>query len=383
MDPRSIEQESNSPNFEEQRRNANWRKVDSGLSIAAEFFNSVIVIDIIGKWIPSVALFFVGGPLGLLLLVGDQLIYLCRLLIRLTRLIGRNFLNVKFEEDEHGPPHKLQPLGDLLSLCCFALAIVFFAGALIAPPVGITLAWAMGLCGLGFISFFDYIWPEKQAKQKCERLAQDPHASEQEKIDAQKAYKNQKYSRRLFLTLLLGLSLLLVCGSAAAFAPPLLVPVLLITSKAASIFLGGVACFRFYHWYNTRPKKAKLTHAHRLSQSSLSLDLSASSSPAPSPSHSRNPSHDTISDPAFDAPSPRPSLRQRSVSVDYLNEKSHFSYGKDGLALPSSNGLFGLHRARKQEDQTRPAEIEMASLNATMQQDEPSEPKAVGFSPST
>lgn len=65
------------------------------------------------------------------------------------------------------------------------------------------------------------------------------YARFQESIALQE-FEKKKYSKRLFLALLIGIAFLVLCGSAAAFAPPAIIPVFLIFAKIASVYLGVV-----------------------------------------------------------------------------------------------------------------------------------------------
>lgn len=256
--------------IEKRSRNASWQKFVNYLAISAEASNVGIFLEVLGRWIPPVASFVAATPLAYLFLIGDPLIYFFRSLIRLTRLVGKNFFNIEFEEDKNGPPHKLHALGDLLSLSCFSLAVVFFCGALVAPPAGITLAWTMGLLGLGFVSLTDYVWPEKQAYKKYENLLGGNEATAEMKKVAYDEYTSLKKARQLYLGLIINLGVLLICGSAVAFAPPLLVPFLYVASNTASLVLGAIGCRRFYNWYTS----------HNNKDTKAQEELSASAAPA-------------------------------------------------------------------------------------------------------
>src|SRR5690606_5047935 len=100
------------------------------------------------------------------------------------------------------------------------------------------------------------------AAEEYQNICESGHATPQEKQRAYEQmvlcrqtkdaayaeYQNVKNGKRLFMGLLVGLAVLLVCGSAAAFAPPALVPILFIASKIASAYLGTIAAGRFLNW---------------------------------------------------------------------------------------------------------------------------------------
>jgi hypothetical protein len=245
--------------IERRSRNAKWQKFIDYLAISAELSNAGIFLEVVGRWLPPVARFVAVTPLAYLFLIGDPLIYFFRSLIRLSRLLGKNVFNVEFQEEKNGPPHKLQTLIDVLSLACFSAAVLLFCGVLVPPPVGITLAWTMGLCGLGFVSFTDYIWPEKLAHKKYQALLQDEAATPEMKEEAHKEYLQCKKASRMYLGLIANLAVLLICGSAVAFAPPLLGLCLYALSNTASLILGAIACGRFYNWYKSRNQETEVS----------------------------------------------------------------------------------------------------------------------------
>ena len=226
-----------------------WSRMITGFSIFAEVANIGIVLEIVARWLPTFAVLASSGPIAYLMLIADPLIYCFRASIRLARLIGRHVFHIAFEEEKHATKKELkqQTIGDIASLVFFSLAITFFLGV-VAPPVGITLAWVMGLMGLGVVGYFDYFLPEKRAKIHFQSVKNEKKHTPEEFAFLQKQYVKKRNAMRLYMALLFGLALLLICGSAAAFAPPLLVPILLVTSKVASIFLGAIACGRFLNW---------------------------------------------------------------------------------------------------------------------------------------
>lgn len=238
-----------------------WQKYVNNFNVAAEASNSGILLEIIRKWVPAISkiydlpIIFGFITLTSFIFFADPLIYFFRSLVRLTRIVGRTVFKIKFDE-EAGGTHRYQTLGDIFSLSCFVMAIVFFAGAIVSPPVGITLAWGMALCGLTSVGFFDYIWPEKLAKEKHQSVVDQLDTPENIAL-SQKNYQYKRNAKNLYVALLIGLALLLICGSAAAFAPPVLASVFTIVSKVASIYLGAIACGRAINWYLEKANKQK------------------------------------------------------------------------------------------------------------------------------
>lgn len=211
----------------------------------ADFANLSILIQIIGKWVPLVASFAAMGLVSAFLAASDAIIYFFRGLSRLTRIIGREVFEFTFKQENNGV-HPLQTVGDAFSLGFFALAITLFSGVLIASPVGITLAWASGIIALSIVTYFDYVYPAGQAYDKMNNLPDGP-----DKIVAEKDYSEKNIEKYFMLAILLGLSLLLICGSASVFAPPLLSTVLHGVAKGAGLFviLANVAKYtrKFYN----------------------------------------------------------------------------------------------------------------------------------------
>lgn len=228
-----------------------WDKIIGIASGLSEASNIGIVISIISKWCQSI-LTAAGGFFSALIFYADPLIYCFKSLIRLTRIVARSVFNVKLDEEKIGQ-HKHQTAADIASLALFSFSIVLFLGLLVAPPIGVTVAWCLALSGLSIIGHFDYAHQEKLAKERYEHLKHDlsPNASPEDRKQLQKAlddYNTKRTSKRLFYGLLIGLTLLLVCGSAAVFAPPALAPILYVVSKIASAYLAGIAIGRFGNW---------------------------------------------------------------------------------------------------------------------------------------
>lgn len=219
-----------------------WDKLITFFVIMSEASNIGIVIDMASQWYKPI-LTVAGGILGSLVYYADPIIYCFKSLVRLTRIVGREVFGVTFEEEKNGA-HKYQTAADVASLTMFGLSIALFIGALIAPPIGITVAWCFALGGLGIGGYFDYSHQEKLAHDKYKRLL-DEGAPAHEIDNVRKDYISKRNSKRLFYGLLIGLTLLLICGSAAVFAPPALAPILYVVSKIASAYLVGIALSRF------------------------------------------------------------------------------------------------------------------------------------------
>jgi len=237
------------------RKNRYWDKTINTFAFFSEAANIGIVIQMISKWWPP--LMTIGrGVFSSFVAIADPAIYFFKSLIRLTKIVGRAYFDVKFEEEKNGT-HKWQTQADIASLSFFTLAIPMFLGLIITGPVGITVAWALALTGLSVVGYFDYFHQEKLAldtyNQKLQKFSDDiaddkKSSSSRELQHAYRDYVAARNSKWLFVGLLVGLALLLLCGSAAVFAPPALVPLLFITSKVASGFLAFIACARFANW---------------------------------------------------------------------------------------------------------------------------------------
>lgn len=236
------------------RKNGLWVKIYDTCCTLAEISNVGIVIEILSKWIPSLLSFTF---FSVLTAFADPLIYLWRGLGSLHRVIGRGFFGVVFEGEE-AKNKNTHIVADIVKLCFFALSIACFFGAIATGPLGTFLAWSTALCGLGVAAYFDYHYSTKTAKNTCDELTNDPNANPAQVKEAQEDYQNKKYSRNLYVTILIGLAFLLICGSAAAFAPPALVPILYIASKVASGFLALVNVGRVVNWASTVRKKPEL-----------------------------------------------------------------------------------------------------------------------------
>lgn len=206
----------------------------------ADAANTGYLFDALSKWFVAL-----GALAGLGQLI-EMLILAFRSLVRLTKIVGRS-IGVAFPGD-HGPkPDRSQIASDLASVTCFLLALILFSGILIPPPINFTVAWAVGLVGFAIVNYSDFKRPENKAQEKHERLLQQ--GSAQENIEAARiAFTQRRAEWRSHTATLIGLTLMLLCGTAALFAPPLLAPVLLFIAQAASIFIILVFLERPYRW---------------------------------------------------------------------------------------------------------------------------------------
>lgn len=312
-----------------------WNKLIAFFGFNSEVANVGIVVEMVSKWYPPI-LTVAHGFFFSLAMYADPIIYCCKIAIRLLRVAGRK-LGLELEDEIAAHPY--QTVADLTSVALFGLAIACFVGALIAPPVGITVAWMFALSGLGVTAYFDYAHQEELAEKELKRLQGKKFSTEEltkEKLEANKAegrkpstkiyyfelmsklendvnnakpgniyisdngeyvvrdlngfiyrsflrgdlskltskkikenilsaaserccihtklevaeldYKNKRNSKRLFYALLLGLTVLLVCGSAAAFMPPTIAPILHVAAQVATIYLPCLAAPRFINY---------------------------------------------------------------------------------------------------------------------------------------
>jgi hypothetical protein len=215
----------------------------------SEASNIGILFSIIGDWWEPI-LTVGSGIFARFIYYMDPLIYIFKSLVRITRVVGREAFGIQFE-DELGT-HKHQTKADLASLMLYGIAIGLF---LAAPPVGVTIAWCLAIAGLSITGHFDYAYQEKLAKQKYEAARDNNRVPLPEVMAAHKDYVLKRNSKRLFYGMLLGISLLLICGSAVAFAPPTIVPILFVVAKAASVYLAGIALSRVINYVRSRMNK--------------------------------------------------------------------------------------------------------------------------------
>lgn len=223
-----------------------WQRFVNWCNIAAEACNIGIAIEILAK-IPYFLFIVSSGAAVLLARITEPAIYFFRALGRVGRVIGREFFDIEFEEEKHGT-HQYQTFGDLAVVLLFSLAIAAFVHSVVAAAAFLFAAWTLALTGLSIIYYFDYVHPEQQAKEKYDRALESPEHTPEQVHELKDEYESKKNSKRLYFALLIGLSFLLLCGSAAAIAPAFAVGALLNLSSVASIYLSVIAVGRFLNW---------------------------------------------------------------------------------------------------------------------------------------
>lgn len=259
-------------NHQAKEKKTFWDRALTIFGILSEAANIGIVIEVVAKWWPP--LLTIGmGIFSQIVFFSDPTIYFFKALNRLTRLIGRKFFNIEFAEEKNGL-HPWQTAADILTLTLYSLAIPFFIGAAATGPIGVTIGWSLGLCGLFVVGVVDYrfqkikaeeeyskalaVFLEKQqlvTEESSPELKAELIVLEATKNKLYQDYSTKKTAYGLYGALLLGLACLLICGSAALFSPPAVAPVLFIIAKVASAFLAGVAVARFYNWVRQPSEK--------------------------------------------------------------------------------------------------------------------------------
>ena len=239
----------NAKGAKKKKKNHYWQRAVDTFSILAEASNIGIAVKVVASWIPAISA--VGSAFGALAAIADPLIYCFRALIRITRVIGRECFDITLDEEENGKRHRWQTAGDLASLALFAIAIPLFFGLMITSPVGVTIAWVLAISGIGVSSYFDYHHPAKVAKQQYEFTLEkfNNHLATREEVDtAHHEYIKLRTSKRLFFTLIVNISFLVICSSMIPFAPPMIVPALIILTKVTSGCLALIAVSRLYNF---------------------------------------------------------------------------------------------------------------------------------------
>ncbi|MDR3476753.1 MAG: hypothetical protein P4M14_01815 [Gammaproteobacteria bacterium] len=241
----------------QRKKNHYWQKTVDGLNVAAEVSNFGIFFQVVSAWLPFIQAMG-AGVIGMMAAFTDPMIYFFRSLIRVTRVVGREFFGITLDDEENGA-HKHQTAADIASMILFSIAIPLFFGLIIASPVGITVAWGLAISGLGVAGYFDYAYPARMAKEKYENLKNDENANPQDVANALKDFEIKQTAKRFFFSLIFSVGLLVICTSAAVFAPPMIVPALFILSKVASALLGLIAVGRFVN--SRRSKEAEMKAA--------------------------------------------------------------------------------------------------------------------------
>lgn len=233
-----------------QKKKKRWQRAVSTFNALADASNIGIVISMISKAWPAI-MTVGGGILGSISWMTDGLIYTFRSLSEATRIIGKKFFgmnqenNCPFEEEKNGV-HPIQTPLQLLSTGLYAVAVALMFGAIIASPVGIALGWGLALTGLSIATYLNYVRPANLAKEKYTQLKEDPNANPNEVKAAEDDYHEKQKAKLVFVGILLGVAALMLCGTIAVFAPPALVPALLIISKLASAYLVVLNSYRVY-----------------------------------------------------------------------------------------------------------------------------------------
>lgn len=228
--------------------NHGWQKTVDFFADAAEAANVGIAIEVVGKLLPVVAVAG-GNTLHMIALIADPMIYFFRDLGLLTKSIGVEFYDIVFEEDKFGA-HQYQTQVNLLRMALFTAAIPLFFGLIINSPISLTIAWGLSLTSMCLGAHFNYAHSAKMSRQFADDLAMDPEATEEDILQANKEAKKISNSHLLYAALIMGIAFLSLSSSAVAFATPALVPLLVVTSKAASGFIAALnlgrlinACF--------------------------------------------------------------------------------------------------------------------------------------------
>jgi len=224
---------------------ANWNNLISAWTNLGEGSNIGIVLQIVTQLIPAVLKVISAGTVTLIGEVLDMLIYVFKDLRESTRLFARA-RGITIEEEALGT-HPKQNKADLASLVLFGLAVPFFvAGIAIASAAFCTtIGWCLALAGLSVKAHYEYRHQATTAKAHYHRVdelhKEFPVLVTQEMVKtAKKDYKAKKTSYQLLCCVITGLCFLFIIGSAAAFAPPMVIPALIACKYLASVFLGGI-----------------------------------------------------------------------------------------------------------------------------------------------
>lgn len=229
-----------------------WDRVSEILVALSHLANIGIVIAIIQPWLPFLAT--VGHILGPVTGVADPLIYVLKTLNSLWRLALRH-LGYQLVDEPYGH-HRWQLQIDSMAIVCFVLAVVSFLGVMAAGPLGPFLGWVFGLSGMMMFGYSHEYTQYRLAEKEYEQAKLTYPEDSSELKDVEKHYLQKRREWVLCAALLAGLTVLLLCSTAAVFAPPAVVPILLIAYKIASVYLIGLNVCRLGNWV---AKKAKGT----------------------------------------------------------------------------------------------------------------------------
>ncbi len=211
-----------------------WEGILYFFKVMSEASNTGIVLQAVSKWLPII-LVWGKGIIPPLAAFADILIYIFKILIRFTLILGRK-LGVVFDVEKNGH-HRFQNWADAVAMVFFFMAVLFFAGAFVAGPVGpvgIAIGWSFAMVGLFIVGLFDEFYQVVLAnnallKARCSDIGSA------ERFDLLKEDRKAAItSAVLYGCLLGGLSLLLIAG-----------PFCLFVAKAAVFILVAVAISRY------------------------------------------------------------------------------------------------------------------------------------------
>lgn len=280
----------------EKPNNTNWHAATHYFSVLSEACNAGILIDVVHAFEPDITTVFY-GILGIFAHYADIGIYVFKVLIRLTKALGRHFFDIQFDDDvkQHSI---LQTTLDIITMIFFITTIVLLMA--ISGPIAPTLAWISALIGLCIIGYSDYYLTQKDCKKNLDEalnvlvtLTKDclnkpflVYCQEEEALNKKfkalenqyKLYTTKNKSYRLYLMLVAGLSALLICNSATSFVTGLTLSVMSITAKIASVYLGLLAMVRYYNYQKSKnintTDNPELDFVHHLGEN-LTLTLNA------------------------------------------------------------------------------------------------------------
>lgn len=347
-----------------------WDRLSERFLISAEVSNIGIIITIVGLWFPVILKGCYGIFAGIAF-VADPFIYFFKSLNRLTRAFARSVLKIPLEEEEYGLyRHKWQTPTDLLSATFFILAGCLLFGLMITNPIGITVGWIFGLTSMCISGWFEHHYQEKISRQRFEASAKhyayayefenndDPKCEKllklrNERDTLHKKHQIKKRSKQLFIALLIGLAFLLICSSAAAFAPPVVIPVLYVFSKIAAAYLVTIALGRAANFLFAKK------YANELKQAAMSAEppqtpikfVPDDATPEPlEPSQSRSSSASIVSVLSPVAPEHKPSFRdQLTYAIKaYDDYKSKSGLGFFRTKMRSHESLHTLAILKKE-----------------------------------
>lgn len=227
--------------------NSNWQDAIGWFVFLSEFFNTGIVYDIASKQIPAIRY----PELVTASWIFEALIYVFKIMVRLTYLVGENKNSKIVFNDRKNGKHKHQSAADFTCALFFGLTIPLLLGVHVLPPYDKLIAWSLGISGLSVSAYFDYRYQAILAEQALNLLDYNTD-SEAYRKKITNEYKTAERAKKGFYGLIVGLILLLICDSAADVTPANVAQYLKIISQVTGVFLTGVAGLRFYN-YITSP----------------------------------------------------------------------------------------------------------------------------------